>query len=129
MHAEIIRTPATRMYGTVYIVMRTETSRQYVDAFALSFNMYFFGTIKWVVLIPFAAIGFTMLYMKPVELDTYLPTYGMATSHAAAYDPMYLDDWEDENTSDEDLYEEAFRDGLDSRADPPPEGTERQPAY
>eukprot|EP00754_Rhynchopus_humris_P014422 Rhum_TRINITY_DN14386_c7_g1::Rhum_TRINITY_DN14386_c7_g1_i1::g.84049::m.84049 len=130
VHAEIIRTPATRMYGTVYIVMRTETSRQYVDAFSLSFNMYFFSTIKWVVLIPFAAIGFTMLYMKPVELDTYLPTYGMATAHTAAYDPMYLDDWEDENTSDEDLYEEAFRDGLDRGADPPPEeGAARQPAY
>ena len=75
VYTEIIKAPTVRQYATVYVYMRTETSLTYVDSFSLSFNMYFYNSIKWVVLIPFFIIGFSMLYMKPVDLTTLLPTH------------------------------------------------------
>eukprot|EP01059_Diplonema_ambulator_P030642 TRINITY_DN532_c2_g1_i4.p1 TRINITY_DN532_c2_g1~~TRINITY_DN532_c2_g1_i4.p1 ORF type:complete len:401 (+),score=117.53 TRINITY_DN532_c2_g1_i4:1206-2408(+) len=94
---EIVKCPPTRMYATVYVRMRTESAREYSDSYSLSFNMYFFNSIKWVVLIPFFVIGFSMLYMKK-SADSILPMHGGL--HADV--PEDTDDWE----SDEELYEE-----------------------
>ena len=88
------------MYGTVYVVMR-EGSREYSDTFTLSFNMFFFSTIKWVVLLPFFIIGFTMLYMKPVSLDSLLPTRG-GVMYAD-----YTEDW-DEDEDEDDYYDDGY---------------------
>lgn len=63
-YTETIPTPLERVYGPVIVTMRTPELLGFEDRVAMSFNMHFLETIKYVFLIPFFATLLALAFVR-----------------------------------------------------------------
>eukprot|EP00668_Euglena_longa_P003228 GGOE01003776.1.p1 GENE.GGOE01003776.1~~GGOE01003776.1.p1 ORF type:complete len:951 (+),score=255.61 GGOE01003776.1:33-2885(+) len=63
-YVEIVRTPPERLQGTLYVTMRNEFGQMYEDSMPISFNLRFYNTIRWLVLLPFAMLAVVLMLNK-----------------------------------------------------------------
>jgi len=59
-----VQCPQDRMAGTLRIEMTNEHQQFFSDSISLTFNMKFYRSIKWMVLIPFTVCAVFVLYLK-----------------------------------------------------------------
>jgi hypothetical protein len=65
------------MQSTLYITMRNEYSQYYEDSMPISFNMQFYNTIKWLVLIPFGLLAVVLMLNKATNQSLALDQFGL----------------------------------------------------
>eukprot|EP01012_Entosiphon_sulcatum_P025518 TRINITY_DN3084_c0_g1_i1.p1 TRINITY_DN3084_c0_g1~~TRINITY_DN3084_c0_g1_i1.p1 ORF type:complete len:983 (-),score=210.38 TRINITY_DN3084_c0_g1_i1:28-2955(-) len=63
-YVQVVRAPQERMQTTLYITMSNEFHQVFEDSMPISFNMHFYNTIKWLVILPFAAITIVLMLNK-----------------------------------------------------------------
>jgi len=71
VYTELVTIPNRRMYASLLIEMTNEHKEYFHDSFTLSFNLQFYKTMKWILIIPFACMSFILLFVK--DLKTPLP--------------------------------------------------------
>mgnify|MGYP001057348559 FL=1 len=55
-HRVTLKVPGDRRLAAVRLTMKNEHGQVFTDEFPLSFNVYFYRSIKWIIAIPFAAM-------------------------------------------------------------------------
>jgi len=60
--------PPQRVSGVVVVEVTNEVMEKFTDTFSISFNTYFYRIFKWLVSLPFLAMGFFVLFMRKSNL-------------------------------------------------------------
>lgn len=76
-YVQIVRTPPERMQTTLYITMSNEFHQVFEDSIPISFNLHFYNTIKWLLILPFTATMVALMLNRATtnsDKDDFLGT-------------------------------------------------------
>eukprot|EP00003_Mantamonas_plastica_P018579 TRINITY_DN3036_c0_g1_i5.p1 TRINITY_DN3036_c0_g1~~TRINITY_DN3036_c0_g1_i5.p1 ORF type:complete len:586 (+),score=200.78 TRINITY_DN3036_c0_g1_i5:900-2657(+) len=74
IYQEQVPCPNQRRVATVLVEMTNEQGQYFSDSFPMSFNMHFYRTLKWFLVVPFVLMGLVLLMSKePLDRLAVLP--------------------------------------------------------
>jgi len=66
-YTETLPCPHQRISALIHVEMTNEHGQAFFDSYTVSFNLHFHKMLKWIVLVPFVAMVFVLLYIKEIK--------------------------------------------------------------